>query len=112
MTTRTLRPARRLRHATRPQSKYVVLPRSEYPRLRHYPKHAGYIVDALDFSAWSIGRDLRRQRRKAKLTQAEVAARAKIRVETLSRLENGHGNPTLKTVRKILSALGARTPRP
>jgi DNA-binding phage protein len=35
-----------------------------------------------------------------------VAARAKIRVETLSRLENGHGNPTLATVRSILRALG------
>jgi DNA-binding XRE family transcriptional regulator len=108
MATRTARPVQRVRRATRPQRKYVVLPRSEYPRLRHYARHAGYVVDALDFSAWSIGRDLRQLRRKANLTQAEVAARAKIRVETLSRLENGRGNPTLKTVQKILRAMGAR----
>jgi len=34
-----------------------------------------------------------------------LAARANIRVETLSRLENGHSNPTAKTVRAILRAL-------
>ena len=107
MTTRTLRSKRGVRRLTRAESKYVVLPRSEYPNLHRYPKHGGYVVDALDFTTWSIGRDLRRLRRKAGLTQAEVAARAKIRVETLSRLENGHGNPTVKTVHKILRAVGA-----
>lgn len=100
--TRSTKTAGRVRRAGR---EYVVLPRSEYHRRRHY-KGTQYVVDALDFVNWSIGKDLRRLRRKAGLTQAEAAARAKIRVETLSRLENGHGNPTVATVRKILRALG------
>jgi DNA-binding XRE family transcriptional regulator len=54
----------------------------------------------------SFGPDLRRRRRLAGLTQAEVATRAGIRQETLSRLENGRGNPTLRTVRAILRSLG------
>ena len=39
------------------------------------------------------------------MTQAQVARRAGIRVETLSRLENGRGNPTLATVRMVLRAV-------
>jgi transcriptional regulator with XRE-family HTH domain len=39
------------------------------------------------------------------MTQAETAARAGIRLETLSRLENGRANPTVATLRAILRAL-------
>ena len=53
----------------------------------------------------SIGREIARRRRAARLSQAAVATRANLRVETLSRLENGHSNPTAKTVRAILRAL-------
>jgi len=31
-----------------------------------------------------------------------------MRPETLSRLENGHGNPTVRTVRRVLKALGVK----
>jgi len=62
-------------------------------------------MDALEYSMRSIGRDLIRKRRSAGLTQATVARRAGIRAETLSRLENGHGNPTVATIRRILEAL-------
>src|SRR5262249_29409485 len=63
------------------------------------PKKAG--VDAIDFARQSIGRDLARKRHKAKLSQAEVAKRAKVRIETISRLESGRANPTAETVQKI-----------
>ena len=63
-------------------------------------------VDAVDYARASIGRDLRRRRAKAGLTQAQVAARSGLRLETISRLENGRGNPTVATVRRILSAVG------
>ena len=63
---------------------------------------------AVEFGRLSIGRDLTAKRAATGLSQADVAARARIRVETLSRLENGHGNPTVATVRKILRALGER----
>lgn len=60
---------------------------------------------AIAFADHAIGSDLRHRRRRIRLSQAEVARRAGIRVETLSRIENGHGNPTVATVRKILRAL-------
>jgi len=61
--------------------------------------------DAVAYARESIGREIARRRRAARLSQAVVATRANIRVETLSRLENGHSTPTAKTVRAILSAL-------
>jgi DNA-binding XRE family transcriptional regulator len=90
---------------------YIVLPRSAYAHLRRYGKNARYVVDAVEYANWSIGRDLRRQRLAAGLTQAEVARRAGIRVETLSRLENARGNPTVATVSKIVRAI-SRAGRP
>jgi DNA-binding XRE family transcriptional regulator len=57
------------------------------------------------FGAVAIGRALRQKRLKAGLTQAELACRAGIRSETLSRLENGHGNSTLSTLEAIHRAL-------
>lgn len=60
---------------------------------------------AVAFADGAIGSDLRRRRTRTGLSQAEVARRAGVRVETLSRIENGHGNPTAATVRKILHAL-------
>jgi DNA-binding XRE family transcriptional regulator len=57
------------------------------------------------FGAVAIGRALRQKRLKAGLTQAELARRAGIRSETLSRLENGHGNSTLGTLEAIHRAL-------
>lgn len=83
---------------------FCLVPKSEYEQLVHAAE--GSYVDASDYAKESIGRDLRRKREKTGLTQAEVAAKAGIRLETLSRLENGHGNPTFATVRRILKALG------
>ncbi len=65
-----------------------------------------WYVDAIAYATVSIAKDLRRQRLAAGLTQAEVARRAGIRAETLSRLENARGNPTVATVSKIVRAIG------
>ena len=88
------------------RKQFVLLPTAEYRRLRRLA--TGGMRDAVDFGRESIGRDLAGKRMAAGLSQAEVAGRARIRVETLSRLENGRGNPTVATVRKILRALGER----
>lgn len=71
-----------------------------------------WYADAIVYATVSIAKDLRRQRLAADLTQAEVARRAGIRVETLSRLENARGNPTVATVSKIVRAISrARRPK-
>src|SRR2546428_6353614 len=85
---------------------FVLVPAAEYRRLRRLAE-GGY-VDAIRYANLSIGRDLARVRRRARLSQVQVAARARVRVETVSRIENGRGHPTGATVRKILRALGGR----
>jgi transcriptional regulator with XRE-family HTH domain len=45
-------------------------------------------------------------RKAAGLTQQELATRAGIRQETLSRIESGKHTPTLRTLKKIDRALG------
>lgn len=63
-------------------------------------------VDAVKFAAESIGRDIRRKRAAAGLSQGDLAEKAGLRSETISRLENGRGNPTVATIKKILRVLG------
>jgi len=69
--------------------------------------HAGIVgeVDAAQFTATVIGMQLRAMRERTGLSQAEVAHKAKTRPEVLSRLENGHGNPTVELVERIVRAL-------
>ena len=87
------------------RKRFVLLPEREYERLiRHTP--AGGRQDALAFMDQSIGETLRSKRHRAGLSQAEASRRSGLRIETLSRLENGRGNPTVATIRKILAALG------
>jgi ribosome-binding protein aMBF1 (putative translation factor) len=54
----------------------------------------------------SIARDVVRDRKAAGLTQQQLADRAGIRQETLSRIESGKHIPTAKTLQKIEAALG------
>jgi DNA-binding XRE family transcriptional regulator len=84
---------------------FVLVAKEDFDRLARHAETA----DASGSGEEAIGQELRRRRREAGLTQAEVAVRAGIRQETLSRLENGRGNPTLRTVRAILRSL--REPR-
>ena len=53
-------------------------------------------------------RDLRRRREEAGMTLAEVAERTGIDQPALSRLENGKGNPTARTLSRYCRALGGR----
>ena len=89
------------------RQEFVLVPASEYRRLTKLAAREN--VDAVEFANASIGRSLARRRRAASLSQARLATKAGLRVETLSRIENGHGNPTVATVKKILRALGERT---
>lgn len=52
-----------------------------------------------------LARQILRRRRAAGLTQSELAKRARVRVETLSRLEHGKHSPNVATVDKIVRVL-------
>jgi transcriptional regulator with XRE-family HTH domain len=54
----------------------------------------------------SIARDIVSDRKAAGLTQQQLAQRAGIRQETLSRIESGKHVPTRSTLRKIDKVLG------
>jgi transcriptional regulator with XRE-family HTH domain len=62
-------------------------------------------IDAIEYAQTSIGRKLRTMREERGLSQSEVAMRAHMRPEVLCRLENGKGNPTVATIRRIVKAI-------
>lgn len=66
------------------------------------PPHADQ-AEAELFAA--LGPRLRDRRRQRGWTQAQLAARAGIRVETINRIEKGHNTPDFATIRKIAAAL-------
>lgn len=49
---------------------------------------------------------IRAERGNAGLSQAELAAKACVKVATISRIENGHHLPQARTIAKIANALG------
>ncbi len=53
--------------------------------------------------------NLRRLRALRALSQRELAARAKLSVTTVNRIEIGHRKPMPRTVRKLAEALGVTT---
>jgi DNA-binding XRE family transcriptional regulator len=94
----------------------VVLEESEYERLRQKadewePLLPDPLPDgnypALEYMAASLARKIIRHRRRAGLTQVELARRAGIRPETLNRIEQGKHPPSVATVVKIDRALKA-----
>jgi ribosome-binding protein aMBF1 (putative translation factor) len=56
---------------------------------------------ALQAMAVSIARGILRDHRRLGLSQAELARRARIRPETLNRIEQGKHDPSIRTLEKI-----------
>jgi len=99
-------PARPLHHVQEIRvagKPYVLLSKPEFERLRLLAE--GPREDASILVRDSFGPDLRARRRQVGLTLLEVARRAVIRQETLSRIENSRTDPSVGTVRSILRAL-------
>lgn len=97
-------------------ARYVVLPESEYQRLRAAageaepslpPADAEGNRPAVESLRVLLAQKLLRRRRAAGLTQTELARRAGVRVETVNRLERGKHSPSVGTVERIVEALDA-----
>ena len=94
---------------------YVLLERAEYETLKsgnieamlpEFPKKDGYgHYPAAAYLRVSIARDIITSRRKANLTQKELANLAGIRVETLCRIETGKHTPSVVTIDRLEQAL-------
>lgn len=54
----------------------------------------------------SIVRQIRERRKDLKINQAKLAQLSGIGLNSLSRLESGKGNPTLRSLQKIAEVLG------
>ncbi len=63
-------------------------------------------VDAMPFMAESIGRKIRSLRKRVGMGQLQLATKAGVRPETISRIERGQGNPTSRTIEKLVRAMG------
>ncbi len=63
-----------------------------------------------EFAWWqkNFGAVVKEQRLKAKLSQRELAKRAKFNLSTLVHIEQGHGNPMLNNMENLAIALGTR----
>jgi DNA-binding XRE family transcriptional regulator len=102
--------------------RFVILPEAEYrevvgetwePPLPKADAAGNY--PAVETARVLLARKIMRRRRAAGLTQAELARRAGVRVETLSRLEHAKHSPNVSTVDRIVHALeraeAAQSPR-
>jgi ribosome-binding protein aMBF1 (putative translation factor) len=91
-----------------PESEYQRLIKRQSPELPPMPKrlpNGNY--PAVESARVDVARHIILARRKAGLSQAELARRAGIRVETLNRLEKAKHTADVATVDKISKALDA-----
>jgi DNA-binding XRE family transcriptional regulator len=95
--------------------KFVIEEKAEYDRLWHLASADAEPVlpeadeegnlPAAAFARASLARKIIRQRRAAGLSQVELARRARIRPETLNRIERGKVTPAVRTVERIARVL-------
>jgi DNA-binding XRE family transcriptional regulator len=98
--------------------RFVVVPENEYERMRELARelagsagpplpepNAKGNVPAAEYARASLARKLIRDRRRAGLTQVELARRSGIRAETLCRIEKGKSLPDASTFHRIHRAL-------
>ena len=92
--------------------RFVILPEDEYQRMTALPPadSAGN-RPAVSAMRAILARDIVRDRQQVGWSQAELARRAGIRVETLNRIETGKHTPSVATIEKIDTALRAATKR-
>jgi ribosome-binding protein aMBF1 (putative translation factor) len=84
---------------------YVMVRRVDWDRLRIGGDKKEYTLDDV---RRSLAAKMVRRRQAAGLTQSELARRAKVRVETISRLENAQHMPSVRTFDRINHVLHVR----
>jgi len=67
--------------------------------------NAKRLTPAVEYGRILLARKIIRRRELLGWTQTELAGRAKIRIETLNRVERGRVNPDASTMKKIVRAL-------
>ena len=83
-------------------SRAGIAPFASMPRAAPDAEIAG--ID-LNLDREPLAKKLVLRRKRAGLTQAELARRAGIRAETLNRVERGHTSPDFSTIRKLIVAI-------
>jgi ribosome-binding protein aMBF1 (putative translation factor) len=88
--------------------RFVILPEAEYARMTAMPPadSAGNRPAVAAMRA-VLARDIVRDRERVGWSQAELARRAGVRVETINRIEMGKHTPSVATIEKIDDALRA-----
>lgn len=98
--------------------RYVLVPEEEYELLRRRSEARDDAdlpplpevgpdgnYPAIEYARVSLARKMILDRRRVGLSQAELARRAGVRVETLNRIERAKVSPSVRTVEKIDRAL-------
>ena len=90
--------------------RFVILPEAEFRRMTALPPaDARGNRPAVSAMRAVLARDVVRDRERVGWTQAELARRAGLRVETLNRIETGKHTPSVASIEKIDAALQAAT---
>jgi ribosome-binding protein aMBF1 (putative translation factor) len=96
--------------------RFVILPEAEFRRITALPPaDAKGNRPAVSAMRAVLARDIVSDRERVGWTQAELARRAGIRVETLNRIETGKHTPSVASIEKIDAALqtaGRKSKRP
>ena len=88
--------------------RFVILPEADFERIAGLPPaDASGNRPAVAAMRAVLSRDIVRDRERLGWSQAELARRAGIRVETLNRIETGKHTPSVATIEKIDTALRA-----
>lgn len=86
--------------------RFVILPEAEFQQMVGFPPaDAAGNRPAVSTMRAVLARDIVNDRKRIGWSQAELARRAGIRVETLNRIETGKHTPSVSTIEKIDIAL-------